>query len=65
MLPLPNTKKGSCSLKPNQAGVESRGGGGKGLWDQGTGRAGEEQSRVDLGSSRVSHIHTLRVETGH
>lgn len=39
--------------------------GGKGLWDQGTGRAGEEQSGMDLGSSRVSHIHTLRVETGH
>lgn len=61
MLPLSNTRNGS--LKPNQAGVESLGARGSGTG--GVGRAGEEQSRMDLGSSRVSHIHTLRVETGY
>lgn len=58
MLPLPNTKN------KNQDGVESIGGRVLGPGD-GQGRRGAEQSGMDLGSSRVSHIHTLRVETGH
>lgn len=63
MPPLPNTKNDTFSFNPNQAGAESFRAGGSG--DQGTSGAGEEESRMDLGSSRVSHIHTLRVETGH
>lgn len=51
------------ALKPKELGYKKFGA--KGLWDQGTGKAGEKWSRMDLGSRWVSHIHTLRVETGH
>lgn len=63
MLPLPNTKDGSCSLKPNEAGVESLGV----MGALGTrGWAGQERSRAGwTWEAAVSHIHTLRVETGH
>lgn len=60
---LPNTK--TRQLRPKTQRSWGRKFGAKGLWDQGTGKAGEERSRMDLGSSWVSHIHTLRVETGH
>lgn len=50
------------ALNPKKLGQKF---GAKGLGDQGTGKAGQEWSRMDLGSRWVSHIHTLRVETGH
>lgn len=47
-----NTIIESISLKPKKAGVD-------------LGARGLGPGDGDVGSSRVSHIHTLRVETGH
>lgn len=67
MVSLPDTKNSSFKTQSHRGKKKF---GGKGLRGPGGGggRAGQERSRAGWtreAAGRVSHIHTLRVETGH
>lgn len=66
MVSLPDTKNSGFKTQSHRGkkSLRARGSGDQG----GGGRAGQERSRAGWtreAAGRVSHIHTLRVETGH